>query len=54
MRSTRGFRRVGWTTLDEFDRTVSTIPAGTLDYLGSLEWVTAKENLCLVGPPGTG
>jgi DNA replication protein DnaC len=41
-------------TLEEFDRTVSTIPAGTLDYLGSLEWVTAKENLCLVGPAGTG
>jgi DNA replication protein DnaC len=41
-------------TLDEFDRTVSSIPAPTLDYLGSLEWITARENLCLVGPPGTG
>jgi DNA replication protein DnaC len=41
-------------TLEEFDRTISTIPAGTLDYLGSLEWITAKENLCLVGPAGTG
>jgi DNA replication protein DnaC len=41
-------------TLEEFDRTISTIPAGTLDYLGSLEWIHAKENLCLVGPAGTG
>jgi DNA replication protein DnaC len=41
-------------TLDEFDRTVSSIPTATLDYLGSLEWIGARENLCLVGPPGTG
>src|SRR5690242_1426825 len=41
-------------TLDEFDRTVSSIPAGTLDYLTSLEWITAAENLCLVGPAGRG
>jgi DNA replication protein DnaC len=41
-------------TLDEFDRSVSSIPAATLDYLASLEWVAAQENLCLVGPAGTG
>ena len=41
-------------TLDEFDRTVTTVPAATLDYLASLEWITARENLCLVGPAGTG
>lgn len=41
-------------TIDEFDRTVSTIPAATLDYLASLEWITATENLALVGPAGTG
>ena len=41
-------------TLDEFDRAASSIPAPTLDYLASLEWITARENLCLVGPPGTG
>ena len=41
-------------TLDEFDRAVSTINPATLDYLTSLEWLTARENLCLVGPPGTG
>jgi DNA replication protein DnaC len=41
-------------TLEEFDRTVSSIPVATLDYLTTLEWVTAQENLCLVGPAGTG
>jgi len=41
-------------TIDEFDRTVSSIPTPTLDYLTSLEWITAHENLCMVGPPGTG
>jgi len=41
-------------TLEEFDRKISAVPTATLDYLGSLEWITAKENLCLVGPAGTG
>ena len=41
-------------TLDEFDRTISNVPTATLDYLASLEWITAHENLCLVGPAGTG
>ena len=41
-------------TLDELDRSVCSIPGPTLDYLASLEWITATENLCLVGPPGTG
>jgi len=41
-------------TLEEFDRSVSSIPGATLDYLVSLEWITAAENLCLVGPAGTG
>jgi DNA replication protein DnaC len=40
-------------TLDEFDRTVTNIPAATLDYLTSLEWINARENLCLGGPAGT-
>ena len=26
----------------------------TVAYLASLEWITARENLCLVGPAGTG
>ena len=41
-------------TLDEFDTTVSSIPTGTLDYLASLEWLRAAENVCLIGPAGTG
>ena len=41
-------------TLDELDRSVSSIPGPTLDYLASLEWIAAAENLCLVGPAGTG
>jgi DNA replication protein DnaC len=41
-------------TIDEFDRSVSNIATATLDYLTTLEWITAKENLCLVGPAGTG
>jgi DNA replication protein DnaC len=41
-------------SLDEFNRTVTTIPAATMDYLASLEWITARENLCLVGPADTG
>jgi DNA replication protein DnaC len=38
----------------ELDRPACSIPGPTLDYLASLEWITAAENLCLVGPPGTG
>ena len=41
-------------TLGEFDLGVSSVPAATFAYLASLEWVTAAENLCLVGPAGTG
>jgi DNA replication protein DnaC len=41
-------------TLDEFDVGASSVPAATLAYLTSLEWIRARENLCLVGPPGTG
>jgi DNA replication protein DnaC len=41
-------------TIDEFDQSVSSIPKATLDYLSSLEWIDARENLCLVGPAGTG
>jgi DNA replication protein DnaC len=40
--------------LEEFDATVSSIPAATLDYLASLEWIAAAENPVLVGPAGTG
>ena len=41
-------------TLDELDRAACCIPPPTLDYLASLEWIGARENLCLVGPAGTG
>jgi DNA replication protein DnaC len=41
-------------TLEEFDVTASSIPRATFDYLASLEWIGAHENLCLVGPAGTG
>jgi DNA replication protein DnaC len=41
-------------TLQEFDVAASSIPSATFDYLASLEWITAHENLCLVGPAGTG
>jgi DNA replication protein DnaC len=41
-------------TLDELDRSACSIPGPTLDYLACLEWIAARENLCLVGPAGTG
>ncbi|MDQ2710130.1 MAG: IS21-like element helper ATPase IstB [Actinomycetota bacterium] len=41
-------------TVEEFDLTVSSIPAPTFAYLTSLEWIDAKENLALIGPAGTG
>jgi DNA replication protein DnaC len=41
-------------SLDEFKVAESSIPQATFDYLASLEWLQAAENLVLVGPPGTG
>jgi DNA replication protein DnaC len=41
-------------TLEDFDVAASSIPAATFHYLSSLEWVRAAENLCLIGPAGTG
>jgi DNA replication protein DnaC len=41
-------------SLDEFAVAQSSVPRATFDYLASLEWITARENLCLVGPAGTG
>jgi len=40
-------------SLDQLDRSACSIPAATLDYLATLEWLRAKDNLALVGPPGT-
>ena len=42
------------TTLEEFDLSVSAVPKAAFTYLASLEWIRARENLCLVGPGGTG
>jgi len=41
-------------SLDEFKVQASAVPQASFDYLAGLEWVRAKENLCLVGPAGTG
>jgi DNA replication protein DnaC len=41
-------------TLEEFNVALSSVPQATFDYLSSLEWIRAAENLCLVGPAGTG
>jgi DNA replication protein DnaC len=41
-------------TLEEFDVAASSVKRATFDYLASLEWIRAHENLCLVGPAGTG
>jgi DNA replication protein DnaC len=41
-------------TLQEFKVAASRIPQATFDYLAGLAWIRAAENLCLVGPAGTG
>ncbi len=41
-------------TLDEFKVQASSIPQATFDYLSAGEWIGKAENLCLVGPAGTG
>lgn len=41
-------------TIDQFDLAASSIPAQTWSYLCSLEWISAHENLTLIGPAGTG
>jgi len=40
-------------TVEEFDVDASSTPAATWAYLTSLEWIPARENLALIGPPGT-
>lgn len=40
--------------LEEFKVEQSSVPRATFDYISSLEWIRAKENLCLIGPAGTG
>jgi DNA replication protein DnaC len=41
-------------TLEEFDLAASSVNRASFEYLSSLEWIAARENLCLVGPAGTG
>jgi DNA replication protein DnaC len=41
-------------TIDEFAVGESSVPRATFDYLATLEWIRAGENLVLVGPAGTG
>ena len=41
-------------TLETFKVAESSIPRPTFEYIASLEWVRAKENLLLIGPAGTG
>jgi DNA replication protein DnaC len=41
-------------TLEEFKVVQSSVSQATFDYLASLEWIRAAENLCLIGPAGTG
>lgn len=41
-------------TLEEFALAQSSVPRATYDYLASLEWIRSAENVCLVGPAGTG
>src|SRR3954454_17622348 len=41
-------------TLAEFHAPPSSIPPATFDSLSSLEWTGAAENVCMIGPAGTG
>lgn len=41
-------------TLDEFNLDESSIPPPTHDYLVTLDWIRRADNLCLIGPAGTG
>lgn len=41
-------------TLDEFYLDESSIPRASHDYLVTLDWIGPADNLCLIGPPGTG
>jgi DNA replication protein DnaC len=41
-------------SLQEFKVAASSVPQATFDYLAGLEWIPKADNLCLVGPAGTG
>ena len=44
----------GTKTFDDFQVAPSSVPPATVAYVASLEWLRARENLCLIGPAGTG
>jgi DNA replication protein DnaC len=46
--------RDGWIHGQRDGEAESSIPRATFDYLASLEWIQASENLVLMGPAGTG
>ena len=41
-------------SFDDFQVAASSVPPATVDYVASLEWLRARENLCSIGPAGTG
>ena len=41
-------------TLEAFQVAASSVPQPTFDHLASLDWITTRDNLVLVGPAGTG
>jgi DNA replication protein DnaC len=41
-------------SFSDFQVGTSSVPTATVDYIASLEWLRARENLCLIGPAGTG
>jgi DNA replication protein DnaC len=41
-------------TFDQFNLAESSIPGATHNYLLTLDWIRRADNLCLVGPAGTG
>ncbi|HLI01548.1 MAG TPA: IS21-like element helper ATPase IstB [Acidimicrobiales bacterium] len=41
-------------SFDGFNVSLSSVPQASFDYIVSLEWIRAQENLCLIGPAGTG
>ena len=41
-------------TLDGFHLDESSIPRASHDYLVTLDWIPRADNLCLIGPAGTG
>lgn len=50
-------RNAGFPTekrFEDFQVAASSVPPATVDYVASLEWLRARENLCLIGPAGTG